>query len=1235
MWDYHAVAGSNRVLTLPLPPALKGADPLPLGAVVRNGPTNDFGVVAVAPSTGKIVFWENVDSAEARSHFPQRNQGVEGSVKLYSGEHITGLVDIDHAGYILIFSSGRLAQLTLRDSQGRPSITTNILSAPNTSGGSFFSFKGLLGGAIRKTVASVKARPSESKGQMELITATKDGQFQMWDISWSGQQIYKREINAHTDILSAVQQGTAPETRSQHDAHILDFAIMDRQHEHRGASLLVLVALTGRNMLDHFLLELDLTDSTSTVSRAIPLRNFHQTELPKEPTGTFLLPRPGHTAFVLLPGVIVVASLAEPEESPEAQLFSDSGRSILPFQDAIYFREDALVRVVGQVLDQTNRKDQVSSAFLFVQDYGVLQITAAPPPSTEEEGTRRKVTAFSKLLQATFFSTIPGNVLDFSTKSRYSFGQADVEKAAISISTHIMSSSFEHFENFTTSMDEQLRRRAFALRTLNAHLRSQYPSLSFAGRWQLLWHAEKLAAAQQLWKWYQDKLQDQKAHPDAYPEKVLMGDIVKALSEKYKTKPDPEKGETDPVRHFFVKDLDSLDVLIPWGWNYLRLFYINTETKERASIMQRLSEANDVMLVTLETAFSFRQTNIDRYGLEADSLQDGILKAGHGYDMLPHFWTSSHNIVASIRSLVDVGRHLAEESFEQGVQEDLAQKIGKDNPRLVRMGCQTHIERFQWALEQTDEKRREMGKTMRDEWNKKVRPGHIYGLMDIGLATDGMNLAEQYRDMPTLVNLIWEESHYLQTNKASSQSKMEQAEITVKLNRINERIGRYFEKYGEEWAEAYYMKHITEGQSQHLFLKETINQEALTKFLRADPSRARLRWINEVCGQKNYDAAAGALYTAASKQETNAWCNKVELSIAKLALLCKKEARPDAPQQAQRPRERPKDEKSREFAFKNVTQQLEYAKIQERVYERLRPTITGALDDESAVQLLMAEFGQGRLAERPALQSLLKQGFDDLIHHRVMEPALLIDVLTLMTQDEMVDATDIVQTNEFAFALRIMFLCWDNFHRTSRQGLLGLIWKRLCIRDNWAEINDTKDMSDESLNDFLSHTYAGWTFKALMKMIGKLVLCMRTGGQALYLTVCVDEDPSHRKVWPLKFEQMYGAGCTDGELCIRFPSEDLRKPIMRDNTLDEAILKEYVEKHRLDDWFQAACRAGKRAYEASKHEGQPQPVMVVVESDDSASLPGNEPPSAEAEPPASETFEGDDEADQDVEMQDS
>ncbi|KAF2117848.1 Non-repetitive/WGA-negative nucleoporin C-terminal-domain-containing protein [Lophiotrema nucula] len=1218
VWDYTSTNASPKVVTLPLSFNLKASDPLPVGAVVRNGPTNDFGILAIAPSSGRVTFWDNVETAEARSHLSQRHQSVEGVVsKMYSGEIITDIVDIEHAGYILIFSTGRLAQLTLRDSQGRPSISTHFVQGNANTGGSFFSFKGLLGSGIRQSIASVKARPSELKGQMEVVAATRNGVFKLWEFSWSGQQVFRKEVDVHDEMLSALQIGTTPETHGQQEAHILDFAIVAGNKEERSLSFLVLVALSGRNALDYSLLELVLSDNSGIVTRAIPIRNFNQPQLPRDPSGTLVLPTPAHTAFIHFPDALVVASLAEHEDDAEAQLLSDSGSpSLPPFQDTIYFSNERHVHITGQAPEHSSKLAVPSSAVFFVQDFGVCQLSALPPASDDDDMGRRKITAKSKLEQSTFYSTVPNNIVDFSVASRYSFGEEEVEAAAMAISDGILASSYDALEKVTSSMDEQLRKRCSALRTLISTLRAEYPPLSTKAKWYLLWHGEKMAAALQLWRRYEERLQAGQADLDTYREMALWPQLVRVVHEKFKTKIRPELGETDAVRQYFLRDIGKLEVILPWAWQLIRTFYMSDKKADRPGIMERLTETNQILLTAYETAFAFREENAEIYGINPNDILNGILKPECGYDLIPHPWTSIHNLVNAVRSVVDVGRTLAIDSFEEEFAEDLAKKLAQDNPRLVEVDCQIHIERFTWLSEQSEERRRASGKSVKEDFNKHVRPDQIFNLVNIGLAAEGMRIAEKFHDMTTLARLVWNETQFLEESKETTQSKMERYECEVKLKRMKEQVQHYFQKFGDPWARAYYSKFIKEQETGALLTRGHFDRRSLTKFLRSDPSRARLAWINEVLTEKDYKAAGHVLIQGAASRENNSWCKKVELSVAKLALLAKKESMPE--DEAKAEVRGPSDV---DDALAEASRQLQYSKILDQLYERFEPDIKGAMDDEAAVQLLMEQYAQGRLRKRPHLRMLLQQGFEHMVHNRVLDPALLIDVLTLMTDDQSDPLVDGVYTNDFALALRALALSWHDMDKTTRHSTSKLIWKRVLMKDDWASINDTKDVSDEQLTEILVNTATGQAFKALVEML--------------------EERKAYSVVWPKPLHELFGGGVKDSDLCTRFGADDLRKDIIKENLDDEGILQVHAEKHRLDLWFQETAKAAQRQVELEKAEaGQhQQQSLLIIEPEEPYINGGMEPEIDESlEVAASEAFEGDDEqsvADQDIDMEDA
>lgn len=132
-----------------------------------------------------------------------------------------------------------------------------------------------------------------------------------------------------------------------------------------------------------------------------------------------------------------------------------------------------------------------------------------------------------------------------------------------------------------------------------------------------------------------------------------------------------------------------------------------------------------------------------------------------------------------------------------------------------------------------------------------------------------------------------------------------------------------------------------------------------------------------------------------------------------------------------------------------------------------------------------------------------------------------------------------------------------------------------------------------------------------------------------------------RVVSPAKLEGVLGSGATHGELCVRFASEDIREPIIKDNLLDDDVLRELIAKHRLEEWYKAALNAGTKAYKEEK-ERQAQQTRAIQQRPQPAEIDeGTTPGQADedVEEAGSDSFEGDVEsvADdvEDVEMADS
>ncbi|KAL0263244.1 hypothetical protein SLS55_002223 [Diplodia seriata] len=1177
VWDYTTpvpTPSSSRTLALPYP--LKRSEPLPVGSLVNTGPSGDLGLLVIHPTSGKIKFWENVDSAEALGLFQQRRQGIEGSVgSLLSGETVVDIVDAEHAGFILVFSTGRVAQLRVRDSQGRPQISVQFLRSQSQNGStsffgnlsSFFS-----GSGWNRDVAAVKVRPSQLKGQLEVVVATGSGSFQVWDLNWAGQHVLKEEIDAEEDIVASFQAGVIPEMRGNGmSVRILDFTILGEPKTQgsddsliAGSSsigLLALVALSGQAGTSYGLVEVDLLGSVAKVARMIALDKFAGNQTQQRPeTGKLLVPSPGHTAFAVFSNAVVITSLVEPNESPDTQLMVDVGTATKPFQDVVYFRKEKNVRFIGYTTEESTRKTKQSSCVLFTQGIGAVRVTA-PPPSLDDKDTERlRPTAKSRISQAIWFGSASESMFDFSAKPELTFENDEVEAAALQISREVLDSSSENIPVGLASQTQQLAIRAGALANLARHVKENYPPLSRVAKWQLLWDAEKLASAQGVWDHYEDRLKVKSPH------KPLLDEIVDMLHEKHKSELRPELGELDPVRQWFVKDVSKMHIMIPWAQLSVREVY-KEGIKDYRTLILLVSEADDICLNALEKAFIFRRDHLFDYGLEAEELDYNILTTG--YEGLPLPWTSNPNIVNSIRSLVDLAREMVWTISEEEGELPFSKKVAGDNPRLVKLSCQVHMERYRWCLAQPDDKTRATGQALRQEFENNIRYEQVTSLAKVGMAESGMIIAERLKDMRTLVHLVWDELDYLGEERDNTENEEEERHFENSLKKLEARIRDYFERFGQAWADALFTSHIQLHKSAMMIDKRGVGQELLTKFLRSHRAYAKLSWVNDVLGENDFAAASDALMYVGTKQETRDWSKKVEVSLAKLSLLAATtgdKADAIAHPEVAKPR------------LIQCNSELRLLELQEKVYKHIKPTIDGALDDDSAIDLVMMDYGTLFVKDRPALQQLLKRGFEEIIAHRVLDAGLLIDVLTLMDHAQHEAGPQDISGRQNFMAFQALAAAHGVLDPVTWEGCLKLAWKRTFLCDDWEAINNTVQRADEQVQLALENTLVFWTLKQG------------------YQTGLWDANPNLHLLSP---EQVQEAGCQAEELQSRFPSEDLRDPIIKDNIKDDDDLVGFLKTCRLPFWYgEIKELAKRRAFDDAELDVQGAGLSMQVVQED-------------------------------------
>ena len=1084
VWPYRALAESPETFVFSLVnDAREKSGPMPLVSLVAASiSTAEPGLICVVPSTGKITYWESITSAAALDQSRQQRRGLESSVgNMLSGEMVAQLVNAEPAGFILHFTSGRIASLSVRDNQGRPNLRIHMLrSNIAPAGGLFGSLKNVLtGGGWRKDVIAIRAGDNRGREHREMIVATTKGTIQLWMIHRGGQHTLHHEWDAREDILLAIKTAEPDlEAQLEENFELLDFTSLrrgDRGDERTadgpgGRRNILFLGVTSRQGTTTYLLvEVAILQASLVVGLVYKVRSYATAYVRKSAWKPRLLfPKPYQTAFVVFERAIVVASVTTGADSPDQQLLREVHRFPKAFEDVVEFKKAVEVKVVGCESEDGYEDGEVTSrngthrgrlqnpaCILLLKGVGVIRLTAHLSKVEEPFDEATNLPAKSKIEQAICYGKQPHNPLDFTIRPEIRYPPREIEEAALQISSEILDSSSKAILALTPSLEHQLAQRSTALSDLTSYIRATFPPLSRSTKWQLLWGAEKMAGAREIWRRHDDSLK----YADTDTHVSVLAELVDMLHERYKHEPNTKRGELDKVRYWFTKDIGRLEIIVPWAYNTVRELN-RFGPKDPAELVELVSEANDISIGALETAFNFRQRNARRYGLEDEPLRNGVLKDEEAFRGLPPFWTSMRLTTLTTRMLSDLSRDFAVEYLEKPPgkgQPDPKRiaKIASDNPAQIDVSCRTYTERYLWCSVQPQEDLKAEGVRLKKELFA-MRKVQFRRLASLNLVDAGIHLSEQYQDMGTLVELVSEEisKAALRSNQPGTPED-EKDQQKKRLQMLEDRFERYFRIFGEPWATALFTQHIRKGNLAGLMDDNEEWQAFLTKFLRANPAYAKLSWINDVLAESDIDQARDTLLDVASVKEQDLWSKKVELSIGKLALLAtRKDQRVSSTD----------DER-----VDRVHRELGLIDIQDKLYQHVAPTVHVAIDEKAEIQLVRSEFGSQVTKDKPALSSVLEQGLATLVAREVIGADRLVDVLTLMDHHYDLENPSELTGQEFYLALQVVqFVRAEDMRRAEL--LERIIWRRCMIRDDWTVINDTQLKDDRAVEQSTGDT---------------------------------------------------------------------------------------------------------------------------------------------------------------------
>ncbi|KAK4159334.1 Non-repetitive/WGA-negative nucleoporin C-terminal-domain-containing protein [Cladorrhinum sp. PSN259] len=1179
VWPYTATIASPETFTFTLPyPSKNLTDPLPLGSLVPPSASSDEpGLVVVMPVSGKIAYWESISSATTLDFIRQQRSGVEETISgMFSGEHVIQIVNAESAGFILVFSTGRLAYMSVRDAHGRPGISVEFLRNGLSSNalGFFGSLRNAFSpSAFRQEVAAARASYGSKVGERVIVAATSKGRISSWKIHRGGQHELLADADIRDELIEAVQEADyatrkfAPET-----FEVLDFTFVPRGLEDKYVKVsrlskaltqsndvlqhgLLLVSISDRRQSRYAVVEIVITKDGPEVDTVRPLTSYTTLSRPGAPEKPRIyLPRPGLVAFIIFDRAVVLASMVAPPESPDAQLQDDA--HILPasFEDVIDFRDEDTLQVVGSGAEEPSSigqghglgQDEQRTArhrtknpgvVLLLQGVGTVRVsvtevdrfaTDAPP----------KVTAKSKLEQAVFFGVKGDNPLVFQGKRDLPFSSQEIGNAAIEVSNEIVSSKTPFITTLPASLENNLKGRVSYLEGLILYLKTLKVDLDNRTRWLLLYNAEKMAVATWVWQQHERFL----AERPKSEKKTLISEIVTYINENQKTELNTAVGEVDPVRHWFVHDVWRFDIFLAWAYQIIKYAYAESLTDE-AGITRLAWEAATVKTGALAQARQFRSTRAREYGVDPTKVPGG--------NAIPEPWTATQLILHNSKRLIEFSdkwfeTHPPDSKDINQATGNLLRQLRELIPSLTSQYLTGLLDQSEWASQSDDPASQERARTYKQGYEEEVY-AKILKLKDLGLWEEAIELAKEYSSFDALAELVVHQINSLEQAAQGGVTPGSTIQETVALADVKkQRMGRLFEEYEDRFAfRAYEVLLENSGVQAVLDFPYDKNGYA-TKFMRTKPELAKISWINDVQREKDIDHAAETLLNLGLTREQQIWNKKIELSLGKLALMAEEAEHSVNGDNAS-------NAASESWAknganLEKIDQELELIKIQDSFYNQILPTIQQSVDESAELELALKEHGILIPKRQKALHQLFEDGLSRLLKHEALHPSTLIDLLTLASLG---DNSAEANGDQFCLALKVAKYGLKGEERVNAE---RLIWRRCFIRDDWKIVNSTNEKDDDDQLQVVGNTT---TYHALFAVIDeqhsddKFQPYVKPSDALGVYTELVDR----------RFEQMDESFINKLLDCMKWEDKQLRT---------------YIEKSQLDLWYRTTKEAAEK-----------------------------------------------------------
>ncbi|KAI0164533.1 Nup133 N terminal like-domain-containing protein [Hypoxylon sp. FL1284] len=1193
VWPYATHTPSPESFTFALPyPSKHSTDHLPLGALVpQSASSSEPGLVVVMPSSGKVTYWESIASATTLDFMRQQRNGIEDTISgMFSGEHVTEVIHAESAAsFILTFSSGRMAYLSVRDAQGRPKISTQFLrtSLGPTGSGFFGSIRHALSHAsVHGDIAAIRSERTSRQGECAVVAVTSRGRLHSWKVHRGGHHDLLAEVDARGAILNAMQKVDKANARMPAESFkILDFSFIRRDLDHKYSEmnqlrqspeeeeqqhLLLLASLSsssGKQTCRYTLVEVVLSTSISPenpieIGMVRPISAYSTAPDPHALAKPRLyLPRPNIIAFLVFDHAAVVASIAQLPDSPDSQLLEDNHLLPASFEDVVDLRADPTLEIVGSGIEEPQGRGLHASegrtprirpknpaAVLLVRGAGTLRVAVA---DVERFASERppEVTAKTKLEQAVFFGVKEDNPLVFDVPHGLRFTDAEYGAAALELSQEILTSTGKHFSGLAARVDTNIKERVQYLEKIMTQIKSLKVNLDRVTKWQLLWNAEKLHVANVVWHKHQDFTN---LRPAA-SKKSIVAEIVEYIRSEEKSEPNAAKGEIDELRHWFIRDVDRMEIFIAWAYEVIKH---NSKAKlDQASLTCLIYEAAEIYNSAIQDAFRFRSRNLELYGLGQERLEHGILASG--YAGLPTPWTCHPFVANNVKRQVELSTEWVKQHWaaETETQDGSILKIRELLPQMTEVYL-TVIQELARSYVSSDEPKKAADGQNYERIYEQDRYAKVVLLAQTENWEAGIRIAENHESLAALAEILTREIHALQTQLATHSLSPEQAaQLESKVDAKEEQVRECFATYGQDFAFPYY-EYIFTSFGIDILLGYSGDKKYKTMYLRTKPELAKISWINDIIDEEDIDHAANTLLDLGLAREQQVWNKKIELSLGKLARMAES-SRPSSKASAS-----VQDASVLSIAddaqVDAIDKELTIIEVQDLLYNtQIRPVVSVALEGEE-LSLVQETFALKIFKKYKILSQLFDEALRRLINHEALDPLTLIDLLTLITlpaetKDHMGDV--------FFSALRVAYNGLQGAERVQAE---RLIWRRCYVKEDWSQLNNTTLKNDSDVAEILGQTH-------LFSFYCTLYANQHSGGDKV----------DYRRLQPSEV-----AGVYTEALDRRFEKMEkgYREKVLEAMRWENNNLLKYIEKYRLDQWAKETRKFAEEAVDLQYDE---------------------------------------------------